>query len=84
MEIRIFSYCIIYFFNKNKILKMLNRNELNDNMQEISKTLEFLRIKRNSVCMEIENNENKRNYLMKNLKKLQAELYEVKGIYIIN
>jgi len=59
---------------------MLNRNELKENMREISKTLEFLRIKRNSVCMEIENQENKRNHIVKNLKRLESELNDVKGI----
>ena len=58
---------------------MIKRDALNENMKEITKTLDFLKIKRNSLIMDIENQEQKRHKIIMNLKRLEADLNEVKG-----
>lgn len=58
---------------------MINNETLNENMKEISQTLEFLKIKRKAICAEINNKEQKREIIIDSLKTLKKQLNEIQG-----
>ena len=63
---------------------MQKKLSLNDNLQEISNTIDTLKINRNLIISEIEKNEVKKENVLKNLRNLKINFCEIKGNNIFN